>query len=350
MLPDALSASALGRSASLARTLRERVEAATAQVSTGRAATLHGELGPAARRAIDLRAGIGRLDTYAETAARTLGRAAAMQPALGRLHEIAGQFAAEALRLATLPAEAAVSAAATARAALEEVAGLLNLAQDGEYLFSGADTARPPVAVAGPVADSPMAQQIALAVGGLSPGNAAAVIAATVAAAADTSPATNPFARFVTAPGAPNPGFARATLAADELAVEWGAFAAEDAAARGVGELVRGLAVLAALTPAVVAQGDDYREVLADARSALAGAGRALALEQARLGDAERRLASAREAAADLKLALTAQVSAIEDVDVAETVARLQELRARLEASYRATALLSELSLARFLR
>ena len=66
--------------------------------------------------------------------------------------------------------------------------------------------------------------------------------------------------------------------------------------------------------------------------------------------DAERRLASAREAAADLKLALTAQVSAIEDVDVAETVARLQELRARLEASYRATALLSELSLARFLR
>ncbi|MCS6931269.1 MAG: flagellin [Acetobacteraceae bacterium] len=350
MLPDALSASALGRSVSLARTLRERVEAATAQVSTGRAATLHGELGASARRSIDLRAEIGRLETHAQTAARTLGRAGAMQSALGRLHEIAGQFAAEALRLVTLLAQAATSAAAAARAALEEVAGLLNLWQDGEYLFAGADTARPPVVLQGPVADSPMAQQIAIAVGGLALGNAPAVIAATEAAVLDPSPAANPFARFVLAPRAPNPDFARATIAADGAAVAWGAFTEEDAAARGIGELVRGLAIIAALTPAVVAQDDAYAELLGSARAAFADAGGAIALEQARLGAAERRLAAARDSAADSVVLLRAQVSAIEDVDVAETVARLQELRARLEASYRATALLSELSLARFLR
>lgn len=350
MLPDALSASALGRTARLSATLRGRIEAATAQVSTGRAATLHGELGGAARRAIDLRAEIGRLDTVAQTAARTLGRAAAMQSALGRLHDIASQFRAEALRLVTLPAEAAVTAAATARAALEEVAGLLNLSQDGEHLFAGADTARPPVALAGAAADSPMAQQIALAVGGLAPGNAPAVIAATVAAVLDPSPAANPFARFVLAPGAPNPDFARATLAGDGGAVAWGAFAAEDAAARGVGELVRGLAVIAALTPDVAAQEGGYAALLDDARAAFDAAGGVIALEQARLGAAERRLAAVREEAADRSVVLRLQVSAIEDVDVAETVARLQDLRARLEASYRATALLSELSLARFLR
>ncbi|MFN7000853.1 MAG: hypothetical protein ACK4ST_12630, partial [Elioraea tepidiphila] len=73
MLPDALSASALGRTASLSATLRERVEAATAQVSTGRAATLHGDLGAAARGSIDLRAETGRLDTAAQTAARPQG-------------------------------------------------------------------------------------------------------------------------------------------------------------------------------------------------------------------------------------------------------------------------------------
>lgn len=350
MLPDALSASALGRSAMLSRPLRERLEATTAQIATGRVAELHGDLGPAARRSIDLRGEIGRLDAYAQAIGRTLGRAGAMQEALGRLHAIATGFAAEALRLHTLPAEAAASTAAAARAALEEVAGLLNLAQDGEHLFAGEDTARPPVVLAGPVASSPLVQQIALAVAGLAPGTAPAVIAATVAAATDPAPANNPFARFTVPPAVAAESFARSTLAGDGHAIAWGVFAADGSAAAGVVELVRGLAILAALTPAAMAQGADTTALLEDARAALTGSGRAIAREQARLGDAERRLAAARDGAAERVLLLRKQASAIEDVDVAETVARLQELRGRLEASYRVTALLAELSLARFLR
>jgi flagellin-like hook-associated protein FlgL len=64
---------------------------------------------------------------------------------------------------------------------------------------------------------------------------------------------------------------------------------------------------------------------------------------------AERQTA-ARESALDRNVLLRKQVASIEEVDVAETVSRLQALRTRLEASYRATSILSDISLARFLR
>jgi flagellin-like hook-associated protein FlgL len=75
-----------------------------------------------------------------------------------------------------------------------------------------------------------------------------------------------------------------------------------------------------------------------------------LELQQATLGAAERRLTTARESALDRNVLLRKQVASIEEVDVAETVSRLQALRTRLEASYRATSILSDISLARFLR
>jgi flagellar hook-associated protein 3 FlgL len=350
MLPDALSASMLGRAAIETRPLRQRIEEATTAIGTGRAADVHGDLGPDARRSLDLRAELGRAATHVATIDRTLGRAGAVQDALGRLQAIAATFAADALRLRTLPEEAAVNAAISARAALDEVAGLLNLRQDGEHLFAGADSATPPVAPAAGIASSVMVQQIAAAVASLAPGNGAAVVAATVAVVEDDTAGDNPFARFVTDPATAAASFRRGTIASDGSAVEWGPFGAEGASRVAIGELVRGLAIIASLTGTERAQGDGYATLLDSARSALADAGRGLASEQATLGAAEQRLAAAREAASDRSVLLRRQVAAIEEVDVAEAVTQLQALRSRLEASYRAVAILAELSLTRFLR
>ncbi|MFN6953175.1 MAG: flagellin [Acetobacteraceae bacterium] len=351
MLPDALSASALGRTAAETRVLRQRIETTTAQVGTGRTGEFYGDLGVEARRSLDLRAELGRAATHVDNIERSLGRAGVLQEALGRLHAIASDFAAEALRLQTLPPEAATNAALAARAALEEVAGLLNTRQDGEYLFAGADSANPPVVPADDVFGSPMVQAIRAAVAALAPGNGAAVVAATVTAAEDATPGDNPFARFVaTPPAAVAESFRRGTISADGVQVGWGPFAGEGSARVAVGELVRGLAIIASLTGAENAQGADFTELMQNARQALADAGRGLASEQAALGAAEQRLSAARESALDRSVLLRRQVAAIEEVDVAETVTKLQALRARLEASYRAVSMLSELSLTRFLR
>lgn len=350
MLPDALSASALGRTAVETRTLRQRIETATTEIGTGRTGEFYGDLGVDSRRSLDLRAELGRATTHVGTIDRTLGRAGAMQEALGRLQVIAGQFTAEALRLNTLPPEVAANAALAARAALAEVAGLLNLRQDGEYLFAGSDSANPPVAPAGDVFASPMVQQIVAAVATLAPGNGAAVVAATVAAVEDDTAGDNPFARFVTDPATAAASFRRSTVSADGAEVAWGAFAGEGSARVAVGELVRGLAIIAGLTGAENAQGAAFTELLDSARAALSAASRGIASEQAVLGSAEQRLAAARDSALDRSVLLRKQVATIEEVDVAETVTKLQALRTRLEASYRAMSILSELSLTRFLR
>lgn len=351
MLPDALSASALGRTASDTRILRQRIETATSQVGTGRTGDFYGDLGVDARRSLDLRAELGRAATHVGTIERSLGRAGVLQEALGRLHGIASDFAAESLRLQTLPPEVAVNAALAARAALDEVAGLLNMRQDGEYLFAGPDSGSPPVAPGSNLFASPMVQAIRLAVGALGPGNAPAVVALTVTAVEDPTPGDNPFARFVaTPPAAAAESFRRATVSADGAQVGWGPFAGEGNARAAIGELVRGLSIIASLTGAENAQGADFAALMQSAREALSGAGGAIASEQAVLGAAEKRLSAARDSALDRSVLLRKQVASIEEVDVAETVTQLQALRARLEASYRAVSLLSELTLTRFLR
>jgi flagellin-like hook-associated protein FlgL len=51
-----------------------------------------------------------------------------------------------------------------------------------------------------------------------------------------------------------------------------------------------------------------------------------------------------------VSVTLEKQLGAIQEVDLAETLTRLQATRTTLEASYRAIGSLSELTLAKFLR
>jgi flagellar hook-associated protein 3 FlgL len=350
MLPDSLSFSGLGRSAIENRTLRQRLETLNTEISTGRSGEFLGDLGLQATRSLDLRAQVGRVNAHVGVIDATLSRTEMMQDTLGRLQEIASEFRAETLRLGTMPASSATSVASVARVALAEVASLLNGQSGGEYLFSGIDSANPPVAPGGDVFTAPVFQQVAAAVATLTPANAAAVLADTVTAVGNDTPADNPFARFVTDPVAAAASFRRVTTVGDGLQVGWGPFSTEGQARAAIGELVRGLSILASVTEAQHATETGFAALLDGAREALDGAGRTIAFEQATLGAAERRLTAARESALDRNVLLRKQVASIEEVDVAETVSRLQALRTRLEASYRATSILSDISLARFLR
>ena len=75
-----------------------------------------------------------------------------------------------------------------------------------------------------------------------------------------------------------------------------------------------------------------------------------IAGEALSLGAAEQRLDAARERHQDVAVVLRAQLASIEEVDMVETLTRLQATQTQLEASYRAIASAEELTLARFLR
>ncbi|CAA9215862.1 MAG: hypothetical protein AVDCRST_MAG04-374, partial [uncultured Acetobacteraceae bacterium] len=198
--------------------------------------------------------------------------------------------------------------------------------------------------------------QIASAVATLGGGNAAAVGAATRAAAASDAAGTTPFSAFLSDPGLAEPR--RGVPAEDGALVPYGVAANRNAAAVSSGEttgswardLLRGLASVAALTPAQAASPAEFAAFAAVVRDGFRSASNALADEAGALGFTEARLEEAQRRHADANTALEAQLAAIEEVDLAEVLTRLKATETTLQASYGAIGRLGDLTLARFLR
>jgi flagellin-like hook-associated protein FlgL len=330
--------------------LRDRLDLVSRQVTTGQKATRQGDLGTEARAALDLRGEIARRETYAQATEIARGRMAVAQTTLGRLSDIGAELSAEALRARTLGSTGVEALAKLAGSALEEVAALLNLRHDGEYVFAGSDLLNAPLPDAAGIATGPMATAIATAVAGLTPTNAAAVLADTATAA--TAPATTPFSAFQEGPATTEPR--RAVPADDGQRIAWGVRAATDQAGEVAlswgRELMRHLATLAALTPASALQEAGYDALLDGVQQGLSGAAGGLSAEEAVLGAAEKRAEAAGERHRDLVVALKARLGRVEEVDVAAAATELRTLETRLQASYQATSILAGLSLANFLR
>lgn len=341
--------------------LERQVATLARQSSEGRRADVYGDLGVEAPRAISLRGALDRGDAYGQVIDRALGRAAAGQATLERLTIIARDFRSMALLLPDGEPTRIAATAADARAALSEVVGLLNSTHAGEYILGGSDVRNPPVPDPDAILTSGMATQIAAAVAGLVPGGAAAANAATLAAAQDNTVGVTPFSVFqTTGAGATEPR--RGVPVADGVVVETGLFAARNATpGASVGEtagawsrdLLRGLMTLAAIVPAQAQDPlmrADYLAVVDTVQRGLDSVTGALALEQGALGAAEQRMERTGEAHADIALQLKTQLSGIEEVDLAATLTALQDTRTRLEASWKALSMISELSLTNFLR
>lgn len=350
----------LGRLDSDAGLLRARLETLNRQLATGRRAEAPGDLAPQLPRVAALRAEAARRDTYGAAVGEALGRAQATQRTLGRLSEIASEFGdGVAMKLDPGDPEAIPLAAARARAALVEVGQLLNAQQGGEYLFGGSDSANPPVPGPDGLPASGFAARIAAAVSTLaSGGTAAAVGAATRAAAASDAAGTTPFSAFLSsAPGLAEPR--RGVPAEDGALVPYGVPANRNAAAASGGEttgswardLLRGLASIAAMTPAQAAASPaEFRALAATVREGFRSATGALAGEAGALGLTEARLEGVQRRHAEANTALAAQVAAVEEADLAEVLTRLKATETTLQASYAAIGRLGDLSLARFLR
>jgi len=351
--------SLLGRMETDSAALRLKLEMLTRQVSTGRRTDQIGDLAPQLPRALTLRAEIGRRDTYGTAIDEALGRATTTGTALQRLAAIASEFADQvAMKLDPNDTASLSLVAARAKAAMVEVGQLLNSRSNGEYLFSGSDFANPPVPDPDGLPGSGMAAQIAGAVATLGGGNAAAVAAATKAAAMDDTAGVTPFSAFLADPATGLAEPRRSVPVADGQAVAWGVPANRNAAVASTGEttgswardLLRGLASLAALRPALAASPADFRALSTTIRQGLKSAANGLADEQGALGLTEQRLQAAKDRHASLTDTLQAQLADIEEVDLAATLTRLQATRTALEASYSAIGQLGGLTLTRYLR
>ncbi|MFM7689179.1 MAG: flagellin [Alphaproteobacteria bacterium] len=337
--------------------LRERLTQLGDQISTGRKGNSYAALGTDAPKAMDLRAEIGRRETYQNMIGETLSKVHVTQNVLDRLGAIAERFTANTAKLmgATKPEEIQIQAG-QARAALVEVANLLNERYGGEYLFGGTDTRQPPIPDPDGILTSGMASGIATEVGSLTSTNAATVLTNTKALAASDVAGVTPFSTFLSTGAGATEG-RRNLLSSDNERIEYGIAANRNAAVVSSGEttgswardLMRGLASIAALTPEKSQLGEGYSTFITTVQQGLKSSVNALALERGALGVVEARMDSIRTLHESVTLSLTLQVSEIEEVDMAKTITSFQATQSQLEASYRAISIAQQLSLTRFL-
>ena len=337
--------------------LRERMAQLSDQISTGRKGNSYAALGTDAPKAMDLRAEIGRREAYQNTVGQTLSKVQVTQNVLNRIGAIAEKFAASSTKLlgAAKPEEIQILAG-QAKAALVEVAHLLNEEYAGEYLFGGADTHNPPISNANAIATTGMAKEIADEVAKLDATNANTVLAAITGWATNDDPLVTPFSEYLETGDGKTEG-RRNLLASDNERIDYGIIANRNAAVVSSGEttgswardLLRGLASIAGLTPEKSQLGQSYAGFVTKVQEGLRSSVDALALERGALGVTEARLQSIQTLHESVSVSLTLQVSDLEEVDMAKTITSFQATQTQLEASYRAIAMAQQLSLTRFL-
>jgi flagellar hook-associated protein 3 FlgL len=180
--------------------LRDRITVLGEQVSTGRKGKTHAALGSDAPKAMDLRAEIGRRETYQTTITQTLSKIRVSQDVLDRIGAIAQKFTASTAKLmgAAKPEEIQIQAA-QAEAAMVEVATLLNEQLNGEYLFGGSDSHNPPIPNPQTIATQlgGMGREIKNKVASLNGSNVATVLADTKSLAQSNGATVTPFSDFL---------------------------------------------------------------------------------------------------------------------------------------------------------
>lgn len=339
--------------------LRERVTQLGEQISSGRKGASYAVLKTDALKSMDLRAEIARRDAYQNTIGQTLAKVQITQDVLDRLGTIAEKFTAGAARLmgASKPEEIQIQAG-QAKAALIEVANLLNEKYNGEYLFGGSDTHNPPIPDPDAIATDVNGAfyKITQKVAALTATNASTTLADTKTLAQSNTSGETPFSAFLSTGSGATEG-RRNILGDDNERIEYGIVANRNAAVVSSGEttgswardLLRGLASIAGLTPDKSQLGDSYTTFITTVQQGLKSSVNALALERGALGVAEVRMESVKNFHTSVTTSLTLQVSEIEDVDMAKTITSFQTTQTQLEASYRALAISQQLSLTRFL-
>ena len=339
-----MAAGTLGMLARDSSAVRQRMDVLTQQVATGRAAETYAGLGARATISIDLRPGLERINTYVNNISQADTKLGIAGTALKQLSDIASSFATQTINMSAQTSTAVNSIAVQAGMALQQVQTLLNTEVGGHYLFAGQDSANQPVpdtefqafvaAVKAPVA-------------ALSATNAAATTAATLTAATGTSMTSATLGtarvRVQSGDGADLPS--GVVAGQDAYAVQ----TAPNSTGSYVKDLVRSLASLAAMSSGQAALGGGFTSFVTDIGASLQGVVAALGTEMAGVGQEQIGLKDQKTSLSDVATALSAQLSSVEDVDMAATATALSAVQTQLQASYRLISNMQSMSLVGYL-
>ena len=302
-----------------ATAVQRDLAAALQQQSTGRAADSYAGLGTSVRGSVDLRPAMAHAQVWQANIDAAGARLDLTQTVMKQVSAVAQEFYAQTDNINDLNAADVPNIAAQAKAALQQVAQLLNTKQGDTYVFAGQDSHNPPV----PDTD---------------PDTVGAALLAS-----DT--ATAPFSATLGA-GVPKVEVGDGQFVSAGIVANANTLAVSAAPTTGsfMRDLMRGLATLAAMTPATATMA-----LGADTRARLGSAVSAIATETGALGTLQADLEARKATLGAVQVTLARQVSDVEDADMAQVATRVASLQAQLQASYQVIAGVRSLTLANFL-
>jgi flagellar hook-associated protein 3 FlgL len=333
--------------------VKSQLDKLTQQIASGHIADTYGGLGSSAQASLNLRPQLNTLTNEQSVIGSVTGQLGITQNALSQIYAIANSFAAQSISLNGLDPAAVDSVAAAAKAALPQLAALLDTSDGDVYVFAGTDSSNPPVPDPSNIASSGFYSQINAAVSGLSSttDNSAGIIASTLATAQSNAAGTTPFSAGSITATAPT------LLLSNGQKVQTGLLASSNTLATSTGtsttgsyvrDLLRSLTTLASLSSAQV-NDPGFGALVANTRTSLQGAVSAVSTETGALGNIQAGLTATSTADSQTATALTQQVSTVEDVDVATALTQLSAVQTQLEASYKLVAAAQNLSLVQYL-
>lgn len=335
--------------------VRSKLDTLTQQISTGLKAHTYAGLGAGAATSLSLSPQIASLKTYGSAIDAVSGQIGVTQTTLQRIEAIAQQFAGKIPNLNGLNPTAVDSIASDARDALGQVADLLNAKYGDTYVLSGQDASNPPVPEASQILSSGFYTQINAAVTSLSSSGAAAVTASTLATAQSNDAGTSPFSAYLSQPAS---AIALPVIqAGPDTFLPMGAVASANTGAVSGGtattgsyirDLMRSLATLGSLSSSQVNDAG-FAALVSDTGSSLNSAVSAMGTDIGILGDRSAQLTAMKSHLADVTIAMTAQVSDVQEIDVAAALSSLSNVQAQLQQSYRLIVNTATLSLANFI-
>ncbi len=338
-------------------TVQQRLDTLTNQASTGLIADTYAGLGAGASVSLDLSPDIANLQTWQNNISAATGTMQVTQTAMTQIQQIASNFRAQLNNLNGIDPSEVDSVAASARDALQQVAGLLDTTDGSSYVFGGADSGNPPVPDPDSILSSGFYTQIATTVGALGTAGASATASATLAIASSNAPGTSPFSAYMSQPAATLQTQIPVVQTGQSQTQPIGLLASANASVASTGtsttgsymrDLLRGLATIGSLSSSQLSD-SGFQGLVQDTATSLQGAVTAMAEDVGVLGDQQTALTATQTNMADTQTALTTQVSFAQDADMASTLSNITLVQTQLQASYQVIASMSGLSLAKLL-
>lgn len=365
---------------------QNRIDFYNQQIASGLKGNTFGDFSPSdSRLSLDLRPVIARIDVQQRGAAAAKARTEVMEVALRRMDEIAKSLEND-LTFALGSTEFNMSTVnQRARQALDEIAALLNTQHQGRFLFAGAQTGTAPVSAAALQQFADFArvppQDYAGNVAAYFNGLEAVGLRRSTAGAPAAPPLFGATTFQVFDPavtGAANDVAVSVRLEDDVFTQLYGVpsytdngpagNSPEDVANRNQPQNLRadafpfrqlmiGLAAAAGLTnprnPDVPAADgldrDAFRQLVEGARSRIKEAREGIALQTGILGNTAQKIEATRVRLEQTQNTLQKQLGQAEDVDVAQTISKLQLSQIQLQASFNVTSTLRQLTIVNFL-